>query len=368
MSTDQPVFILMSAVLNTPSDKYQQWFDSVLTAFVKFDEEVAGERRATEVKPSAASSESTVPLHESREGSKGATPPPTVAGEAVEGDPSEASNPPPRQSTDATTSRPSTPMPSATESSCTNTTIQSASTIDVIYTRRVSDDGEAGAISSIRTPAVSSLPSCKIAQKYLRELVDASQSAKTAERLCALVKPLEVAFTERPLTVCTEPLLVMLFATFVSNLAAHTTASAELIDGTTLVDLLLVLGQHHRRIKKVIIAIFSAISNLMHVDNISLPGDVAELMTILIAPLYSEASVVEVWAGAVANIVIRCPDTWPTFIEAGTTSTIQRLLVYFGDDPRILRSGLHCLTALSFPTIVPRIAAVGPQHPAPPQN
>jgi len=331
---------------DVPSDKYQQWYDAVVSAFVKYDEEYAEEVRgrsttATDTKevppPVAAPSSSTADA--TTEDTKEAT-----TGEGI------ATGTADKTVDEAPTTTPEVvkvvPVLAADPK-----LVESAAQPTV--TKRISDDGEPGAISTLRTPAVSNLPSCKIAQKYLRELVDASQSVKLAERLSALVEPLVAAFQERPIHVCTEPVLAMLIATFISNLAAHTTVTSDLIDGSTLVDFFLILGQHHRRIKKVIIAILSAISNVMHLDKVALPADVAEVMIVLIAPLYSEATVVEVWAGAVANMVIRCPDSWQLFIQADTTATMQRLLMYFGDDPRILRSGLHCLTALSLPTIVP---------------
>jgi hypothetical protein len=310
-----------------PADKYQQWLDAVLSALEKYDEEYK-----EEVEKSQLSS----------------SPPPAAA-------PAAASSSPPRDDTEGTGGEPtepasdSTPPPEATTATNAEATPLPA---QLTVTPRVSDDGELGAVSTLRTPAISNLPSCKIAQKYLRELVDASQSIKLAERLCAMVAPLVAAYQKRPLHVCAEPVLAMLVATFISNLAAHTTATADLIDGSHLVDFLLVLGQHHRRIKKVIVAVLSALSNVMHLDKVALPGDVAEVMIVLIAPLYSEATVVEVWSGAIANMVIRCPDSCQLFIQADTTATLQRLLMYFGDDPRILRSGLHCLTALSLPAIV----------------
>ena len=330
--------------MTTPDDKYQQWYDAVISAFVKYDDEYAEELRARTT--------ATTPTE--------ASPPPVAAAPSS----SSATAADEGGAVDTTDKKEEVPVVVVADPS--PPVKEAVADAQTTVTKRISDDGEPGAISTLRTPAVSNLPSCKMAQKYLRELVDASQSVKLAERLCALVEPLVAAFQERPLHVCTEPVLAMLIATFISNLAAHTTVTSDLIDGSTLVDFFLILGQHHRRVKKAIIAILSAMSNVMHLDKVALPADVAEVMIVLIAPLYSEATVVEVWAGAVANMVIRCPDSWQLFIQADTTTTMERLLMYFGDDPRILRSGLHCLTALSLPVIVPnKHSRQGTAAPAP---
>eukprot|EP00331_Platyophrya_macrostoma_P003023 CAMPEP_0176408620 /NCGR_PEP_ID=MMETSP0127-20121128/2058_1 /TAXON_ID=938130 /ORGANISM="Platyophrya macrostoma, Strain WH" /LENGTH=194 /DNA_ID=CAMNT_0017787937 /DNA_START=186 /DNA_END=770 /DNA_ORIENTATION=- len=93
---------------------------------------------------------------------------------------------------------------------------------------------------------------------------------------------------------------------------------------------------------------------LMTLSNIALcdvmPDAVKEdecrQLILLIMPLYSESPVFDAWCCAVCNLLATQPDAAPIFIKLGIVETVQRLLLFFGDDSRVVSRGFQLLSNL----------------------
>lgn len=70
----------------------------------------------------------------------------------------------------------------------------------------------------------------------------------------------------------------------------------------------------------------------------------------LVMPLYAEAAVVEAWCCAICNVTALHQPLIPRFVELKVTETIQRLLLFFGDDSKVVSRGLQLLSNLSATT------------------
>ena len=141
---------------------------------------------------------------------------------------------------------------------------------------------------------------------------------------------------------------------FANSSCLHARACADAgtpLDGDALLRLAMAVARAHRRQRKIIHVCFSGLVNMCHVPHLTpAPLSPKELIE-LVAPQHAEARVVEAWAMALTNVCLRFPALIKPLCEAGAVLTIERLLLLFGDDPRVLSRGLALLGVLTQHTV-----------------
>ena len=122
----------------------------------------------------------------------------------------------------------------------------------------------------------------------------------------------------------------------------------ERSDGNVLLDIVLGCIASYPMQRRVVHLCLMTVSNIALVQRFKVTSTQARQIALAVIPLYSEAPVVEAWSCAVCNLSNIHPEVIPMFLSCAVIETLERLLLFFGDDARVVTRGLQALSNLSY--------------------
>lgn len=145
--------------------------------------------------------------------------------------------------------------------------------------------------------------------------------------------------------------MALYVCTLVSNLAGFPDSRVVLSSvAVELFDLILKIAKSFVLERRVIHLALMTLSNLALCDAVHPTPAQCELVVEFVMPSYTESQVVEAWCCTLCNITAAHPTLVREFTRLGVVEVLHRLLLFFGDDSRVVSRGLQCLSNLSCPS------------------
>ncbi|CUG93499.1 Hypothetical protein, putative [Bodo saltans] len=144
--------------------------------------------------------------------------------------------------------------------------------------------------------------------------------------------------------------MALYVCTLVSNLSGFPESRVVLSSvAIELFDLVLKIAKSFVLERRVIHLALMTLSNLALCDAVHPTAEQCGLVVELVMPSYSEPQVVEAWCCTLCNMTAAHPTLVKEFTRLGVVEVLHRLLLFLGDDPRVVTRGLQCLSNLSCP-------------------
>jgi hypothetical protein len=144
--------------------------------------------------------------------------------------------------------------------------------------------------------------------------------------------------------------MALYVCTLVSNLSGFPESRVVLSSvAIELFDLVLKIAKSFVLERRVIHLALMTLSNLALCDAVHPTPEQCGLVVELVMPSYSEPQVVEAWCCALCNMTAAHPTLVKEFTRLGVVEVLHRLLLFLGDDSRVVTRGLQCLSNLSCP-------------------
>lgn len=333
--------------------KFQGAFDAMVAALTKYDEERARDRRATDEAIEEKESKPDLKPAQAEAGPEN-----SVSKDEViqkNGDPKPDSSMVPKESD---TSQP--PVSPAKDGGTADSTKASAQPVEEKRTL----NSLFGAITS-QPPSSSSASPAPVASphlsytavaskaivKALKELLEGCGSAKEAAK-CGPYAPWVATLLMQYPSLLEDHNVALFAICFCNSACTYASQLDTVIDGDVIYEFIMAVLKIHRRQKKITHVCFSGLVNVCHAPKLSATTIVPLQLTEYLAPLHAESPVVEAWCMATTNICLRFPILIKTFCDIGAVSMLERLLLLFGDDPRILSRGLTLLAIFTQQTVM----------------
>jgi hypothetical protein len=132
----------------------------------------------------------------------------------------------------------------------------------------------------------------------------------------------------------------------VSNLCA-VKEGRQFLSGTTLFNFVLQTSHRFRESRRLVHLALMTLSNVALLPSCDIPDHHLREVVLLVIPLYFEPQVVEAWLTCLTNFTASHPRLIAPILEYGAVDTIERLLLFLGDDSRLVSRGLYALSNLS---------------------
>lgn len=211
-------------------------------------------------------------------------------------------------------------------------------------------------------------PTATDVYRQMRQLLVLSESKAEAQTAVCTAEGDEVFngfFDAVGPFVATDVNVALYTCSVISNLCVFPDCR-DALHVAALVDLATLAIASHPTQKKLVHLALMTISNVALSGRVVLTETTAKSVAAAIAPLYSEARVVEAWTAALCNLsACSAVATTHLLLANNAVATLERLLVFHGDDARVAHRGLQALSHLC----AGHIAAPTPsESPGPPPS
>lgn len=144
--------------------------------------------------------------------------------------------------------------------------------------------------------------------------------------------------------------MALYVCTLASNLSGFSDSRVVLSStAADLFELVLRIAKSFVLERRVIHLALMTLSNLALCDAVNPTPEQCGLAVELVMPSYSEPQVVEAWCCTICNMTAAHPMLVKEFTRLGVVEVLHRLLLFLGDDSRVVTRGLQTLSNLSCP-------------------
>lgn len=184
------------------------------------------------------------------------------------------------------------------------------------------------------------------AYRLFRHLIDCVLQPKDGVEVAALDSTRKLVAPLRVIALL-DHTAALYTCSLISNLSATSEARQVLLVATDLLELVLEIGALYYLDRRLTHLALMTSSNLALCPLIDLTADHCSRVVGLVMAHYSESQVVEAWSCAICNITAAHQDLVVEFLKLGVPEILGRLLLFLGDDTRVVARGLQCLSNLS---------------------
>lgn len=186
------------------------------------------------------------------------------------------------------------------------------------------------------------------AYRLFRHLIDSIATMKESAEFCYSETLRKLLPPIRLLSWCDHTMALYACA-FIANVVGFAECRLPVCDvAGDLFDITLQIASRYVLERRALHLALMTLSNIVLCDvmpDAVREGDCRQLMA-LIMPQYSESPVFDAWCCAMCNLVAAQPEAGPIFIKLGAVETVQRILMFFGDDSRVVSRGFQLLSNL----------------------